>query len=430
MPARLLAFTLELNSLAGLVMLVLLSVSPVWGQSPDRTVEVNEVPETEVDDSESDGSIDDAEGSLQDAVEKRGVSVTGDLRLAYSNFDLDRQDVNSEDEDAFRMRWRFEGTWGITERLRTVTRVAGICSTEECDPDWYLEPEIPTPVGLEDGQITLDQFFFHWFRSDRFDLAVGRLQTKFVARGGVYAKSLDRNDSNNLRVNWTDGFHGTLRSDGGWVSHLILQYNASDGASNIRRRPLDFSDSDSRFTYFLAFENLEREGFWVQRGLDISYLPSSLLEDGTLNGPVEDYWGIVGRAAVRWPQTGQGPRLRFSTELGYAPETQSKAAAGLAGEGDVDGWAWNFTASIIDIYPNHSVGINYGRTDPGWLLSPQYENNEQLFEIRYRWLRSRRLAIDVRGRWLEDLDQRVGERKRDEFDFYLRFTWGFTARHF
>ena len=82
------------------------------------------------------------------------------------------------------------------------------------------------------------------------------------------------------------------------------------------------------------------------------------------------------------------------------------------------------------IYPDHSIGINYGRTDPGWLLSPQYENNEQLFEIRYRWLKSRQLAIDIRGRWREDLEELATGRKRDEFDFYLRFTWGFTARHF
>jgi hypothetical protein len=34
----------------------------------------------------------------------------------------------------------------------------------------------------------------------------------------------------------------------------------------------------------------------------------------------------------------------------------------------VDGLAWNFTASILNFRPNHSFGINYGRTDAGWFF--------------------------------------------------------------
>jgi len=247
----------------------------------------------------------------------------------------------------------------------------------------------------------------------------------------VYAKSLDRNDSNNLRVNWTDGMHGTLRLKNGWASHLILQLNSDDGASNIRQRPLDFSDDDSKVTYFFAFENLERSGHLLQRGLDISYLPKSLLKDGDTTGRVEDYFGLVARAAGRWPDRSEGPSLRLSGELGFAPETQTKASEGLAGGGDVDGWAWNITASIMNVFPAHSIGINYGRTDAGWLLSPQYGKNEELFEIRYLWRKSRQLALDIRGRWREDLEQLVmADRKRDTFDLYVRLTWGFKARTF
>jgi len=248
---------------------------------------------------------------------------------------------------------------------------------------------------------------------------------------GSVAKSLDRNDSNNLRVNWTDGMHGTLRVKNGWASHLILQYNDEDGAGNVRAQPLNFTDDDSRVTYFLAFENLERKGPLLQRGLDISYLPQSLLKDGGINGRLEDYWGFVARGAGRWPDRSDGPSLRVSAELGFAPETQTRASEGLAGDGDVDGWAWNFTASIMNFRPTHSIGINYGRTDAGWLLSPQYGKNEELFEIRYLWRKSRQLAIDVRGRWREDLEQLItADRKRDSFDLYVRFTWGFKTRTF
>jgi hypothetical protein len=392
--------------------------------SDDQT-EIEEI------ESESDGSLDDAEGSIDDVADERGWAFGGDVRLSYAYEDIERRDATTADEDQLRSRWRIDAKWGIAEHLRVAGRVAGICSTDECEPDFILQPEIPTAVGIKDGQITFDELFLHWFRLERFDLAVGRMQTKFVARGGVYAKSLDRNDSNNLRVNWTDGMHGTLRLKGGWASHLILQYNDEDGASNVRAQPLNFVDDDSRATYFLAFENLERNGPLLQRGLDISYLPHSLLKDGGVNGRLEDYWGFVARGAGRWPDRSDGPSLRVSAELGFAPETQTRASEGLAGKGDVDGWAWNFTASIMNFRPTHSIGINYGRTEAGWLLSPQYGKNEQLFEIRYLWRRSRQLAIDVRGRWREDLEQLVtADRKREAFDVYVRFTWGFKTRMF
>lgn len=58
--------------------------------------------------------------------------------------------------------------------------------------------------------------------------------------------------------------------------------------------------------------------------------------------------------------------LRISAELGYAPETQTRAAAGLAGDGDVDGLAWAVTASVMNFLPRQSIGINYARTDAGW----------------------------------------------------------------
>jgi hypothetical protein len=375
---------------------------------------------------DADGSIDDAESSIGDAVEKRGWILGADLRLSYVHADIDITDEQGLNIDQLRARWRLQSSYGISENIRIGARLAGLCSSDECQPDFYLEPEIPTPVGIEDGQITLDELFLHWFRIQHFDLAAGRMQTKFVTRGGVYAKSLDRNDSNNLRINWTDGIHGRLRAQNGWASHLILQYNSADGPGNFRRRPLDFTDDGSRTSYFLAFENNESNGPVLQRGLDISYLPNTLLKDGTRFGRLKDYWGLVVRGAARWPSQSEGPNLRLSTEVGYAPETQTRAAAGLAGDGDVNGLAWAVTASVMNFLPRHSIGINYARTDAGWLLSPQYGKNEELFEIRYLWRRNQRLAVDIRGRWRKDLEQILDTGKREEFDFYLRFTWGFS----
>ena len=101
------------------------------------------------------------------------------------------------------------------------------------------------------------------------------MQTKFVSRGGVFAKSLDRNNGNNTNVNWVDGMHAAYQARHGWVSNLIVQHNAPEGATEIRRGPLDFRDDGARASYFVAFEKRERTPHFLQRGLDISYLPKT-----------------------------------------------------------------------------------------------------------------------------------------------------------
>jgi hypothetical protein len=380
---------------------------------------------------ELDEQLIDVEGSIDNAKARRGFSFDGDLRTSLLFSGSDIQDSLDQDSGFARVRWRLRSILGITEKLRAGIGVAGLCSTKECDPDAIFQPNVPTGSSIKDGQITIDSLFLHSFRLQKFDVAVGRLQTKFVARGGIFSKSLDRNDSNSMNVNWTDGLHGTLQTRHGWEPHLIVQYNSPDGAGNVRRDPLDFSDSRSRVSYFFAWENVEPKRRMIQRGLDITYMPSSLLVDGADNGVVDDYWGLVARAAARWPIRDEGWRFRVSTELGYAPNTQTKSSESIPGSGDVGGVAWNMTASIMDFLPGHSIGINYGRTEAGWLLSPAYVNNQKLAELRYVWRPIDHVTLDVRGRWRDQLEAKeLEEPASDRFDFYARITWSFDIKKY
>ena len=80
----------------------------------------------------------------------------------------------------------------------------------------------------------------------------------------------------------------------------------------------------------------------------------------------------------------------------------------------------------MDFAPHHSIGINYAQTGAGWLVSPQYRNNERLFEIRYVWRPTDHMTLDIRGRLREELQQTlVEDPDRDPFDFFIRFTWRF-----
>lgn len=380
--------------------------------------------DTEID-AES-GSLDDSVGSIEAGRQYFGQNFQGDLRFGYSRTDKDDRDTSDASTSEWQGRFRAGGSYRIADKLIFGGRLASSCSSDECNPGFVLDGSLPNSTSINDGDVTFDQLYIHALRLEKFDIAVGRLQTKFVSRAGVFAKSLDRADSTGTNVNWTDGVHGVLHVNDNSTGHLILQKNQADGTGSIRRGPIDFSDDDSRITYFLAWENVRRFGPVNQQGIDITYMPKSLMKDGDRSGRIEDYVAFVARFAASWPEGSTGPRLNIAGEIGYAPETPTRSAMGLVGDGDSDGTAWIISASIVDFRRDHSIGINYGRADAGWLLSPQYRENEQAFEVRYMWRRSASLAIDVRARWRDELEQREdAAQTRQELNVFARFTLGF-----
>jgi len=378
-------------------------------------------------DEDADDTADvDTETTIDVIDDEPGLSVFGDLRPIIDNLELQRRDGTTDEEWVFGGRARIGVIWAVSGSVQLGARVAGTCFSDgECDLDWELKRAGP----LGPGEFTLDQLFLHWFTRDRFNVAIGRIQTRFVLRGGVFARSLDRNDSNNVNVTWTDGLQLTFRERHGWASSFVLQRNSEDGSGSIRRGLLDFADDGARNTLFYGVENTRRWGPVVQRAFDVSYLPSSLLKDGSLDGRREDYWALVGRLALRWPLGESGARLRVGTEIGYAPETPTNMAGNLPGSGDVDGLAWDVVASVMDFKPGHNIGINYAQTGAGWFLSPQFRPNEEMFEIRYQWRSSRIPLVEARIRWREDLKQfEDTDRKRNVIDLFVRLTWRFNVR--
>ena len=171
-------------------------------------------------------------------------------------------------------------------------------------------------------------------------------------------------------------------------------------------------------------------GLVTQRAFDITYMPSALLQQGTSNGPTEDYWNVVGRFATQWPVNPGGPSLIVSGELGYAPETHSDQASSAAINADSSAVAWNLEGSWMNFRPGHSIGINYGDMDPGWLLSPSYRPNEETATLRYHWRPQPRLQLEVQARWREENQRLLGtSRKRETFDWRVRLTWVFKTRN-
>jgi hypothetical protein len=372
-----------------------------------------------------DPSLIDLNDSLDYADSEKGRwRFDGDLRGGYFASDVDQRDGSSSQNDAFTLRFRYGANFGISDNVRVRARLATVCGTEACDPNLTIDRTPARGSNINGGDIVLDELYVDVFKASRFDLVVGRMQTNANTRGGVFISSLTRMTSPNVTVNWTDGAAFRYQSESGWQSRFIIQYNDEDGSSTLARPPLDFADDDSRVSYFFTVDNRQRWGPFTQRAFDVSYLPSALLTESDPNGPVDDYWNIAGRLASEWALGSRGTSMILSGELGYAPNTQSNSSAGFSSAGDVGGIAWHLEVSWMNVAPGHSFGINYGRAEAGWLISPVYRPNDETAALRYHWRPRAGVQLEVHARWRNDLES-VQDVARDlkTFDWRVRLTW-------
>lgn len=351
-------------------------------------------------------------------------SAIGDVRTGFYSLKRDDRDGSESSKDEWRLRLRVGLQAAITESFSARLRLAGRYTTHESsgDPEFDIYPGIaPDSDGLKMGQATLDEIWLNYAR-ERWGLRAGRMQTKLELTG-VAKKSLDRNDSPNTDIAWTDGLYFKHHGANGWNTHAIVQYNPAEGATQVRRKPLGFEDDGSRISYFLAYEKVDKKATIVQRAADVTYLPAALQTDGTATGNIDDYLAFVGRLAAQWPMGTGGMKFLLAGELGYAPNTPSNSTLKLGTTGDAGGTAVQLTFNFIDIVPRHSVGVVLGRLDGGWLLSPDFKNNQYLFETRYRWNLAKNQRFEIRVRYRTDIKQRIDKsEKRKDKDLYARYT--------
>lgn len=352
-------------------------------------------------------------------------TVNGDVRTGF--FSLHRDDRNGQKDttDEFRVRLRPGVSAKFNEQWLAQVRFAGRYSTDERnDPHFKIFKSIPAADGLRLGDSTLDEIYVEHRPNNSWQVRVGRFQSK-AELDGVAKKSLDRNDSANTDITWTDGVQVKNDAANGWSTTAIAQYNDSEGATQVRRTPLDFREGGSRLSYFVGFENTQKAGPFVQRAVDITWLPDALHSSGVGAGTVNDYWGMVGRLAAQWPMRG-GMKFMLAGEVGYAPNTPKRSVLQTGTSGDADGLAAQITFNFIDIIPRHSAGLVLGRVGDGWLLSPDFDSNANTVEMRYKWALDKKQTLEARARKHEDIKQRVGSAfKREDVDYYLRYTYKF-----
>jgi len=349
----------------------------------------------------------------------------GDARVAFAA--SERETREGEDlgrETDLRLRLRLGTETRLSEEWKLRGRLAGRYSTDQDGTRFWLKAWAPTRTGLEFGDATIDELYLDYVPVDgNWSLRAGRFQGKFALKG-VASKSLDRNDSPNTDITWTDGLHFTYGTRAAWRSHLVLQSNASNGSGQVARAPLTFDDQGSRITMFAALEAAEPLGPLTQRLFTMTWMPATLASDG-LDAPArDDYFAFTAKLFAERPV---GPmRGGLGAEFGYAPETPAAALYNPAATGDADGLAWQFSVNLWDFAPGHDIAFVHGKASPGWLLSPDFRNNDRLFEVRYAWRISNKFTMTARLRQREEIKVPTDTPAlRIDDDFYLRFTMRF-----
>lgn len=353
-----------------------------------------------------------------------GWQTSGDIRVGYVSSETRARSGAMSDADSFRARARFRVRGELGNGWHASGRVAARLDTEQSNDEFWMRTYAPGPGGLEDGQATIDEAYLE-YRPDEspWSLRLGRFQAAFGI-DDIMKKSLDQNDSSNFDITWTDGIWWQWRGQD-WTTHVIARHNDRRGPTGSLRRPLDFADGGSRASLFMAVESKTAIGPVVQRMVTVSWLPSALRTNGLADPALEDYLAVTAKGAAEWP-LGQGAtKFRLGGELGWAPETPRRETMN-SGTGDADALSWQTSFSLMDVLPDHDVGIVYGRVADGWLLSGDFRPNDELLEARWVWHASKAWQLDARIRRREEIDLPASAvRPRRDDDLYLRATWKF-----
>jgi len=353
-----------------------------------------------------------------------GWATGGDLRGGFYASERTTREHGEQQDSSGRLRLRAWLQHDPADKWRLRTRVAGQFSTDDNDWGLRLDRYRATPTGTRAGEVHFDEFYLRYQASDgASQWRAGRFQTAFNLPV-VPGKSLDRNDSSNVGIGWTDGIHWQKRLTDDWAAHVIAQVNHRRGAGNTVRPPLSFSDSDSRLGGYLALEARNHPGPLVMRMLSLNWVPDALASDGVAGDRREDYVTAAAKVAAAWPMGNGGMRLVLAGELGHAFNRPRRSVLSLPGNGEVSGDAYQLSANLFDIRPGHHLGAVYGRAQAGWLTSNDYRSNDELFEVRYQRRFTPDLSVELRYRWRRELARRIGAgRLQVDEDVYARLTW-------
>lgn len=348
------------------------------------------------------------------------VTLSGDARGGYYTLETRPRDGGDHQRiEDLRVRLRLGVRVALGEEASVKARLAGRFSTGPHETRFVFDDHLDRRDGLPMGYSTFDELHVDFGRLPEWRLRAGRMQVR-LGSYGFGSRSLDRADSTNSEITWTDGFHLTRFGAEDWEGHVVLQYNSPRGPGNTLREPLDFSGSGSRWTYYAGVEQRSDSGWLRQKGLGVTWIPGSLPRHGDPDGR-RDYLALVARGGAEWP-VGERTRIELGAQLGYAPMTPARSLTIGGGSESAGGLAALAAVGLVDFIPGHGAGIVAGVAEDGWLLSPDFRSNVRQVELRYEWQPAPRHELSLRLRQRDDLKEHSqAVRRRRDVDFYARW---------
>ncbi len=93
----------------------------------------------DIDEDQDDTADYDVETTVDISDAKEGVLIDGDVRPIVDYFDVDDRDGASLSDERLGARVRLGANLGITDSVYVGARLAGVCFTGDCDPEFVLD---------------------------------------------------------------------------------------------------------------------------------------------------------------------------------------------------------------------------------------------------------------------------------------------------
>ncbi|MFO7977059.1 MAG: hypothetical protein R6U64_00250 [Bacteroidales bacterium] len=359
---------------------------------------------------------------------EHGFYYGGRIRTGYFTQSREDRDGTESVGGNFRLRLNLGAGYRLSPQWSVWARFGGRFSNDQESMKFHITDHIPRGSdGLPLGESTIDELYVNYQSAGGLNVRLGRMQTSFQLKG-VPKKSLDREDSPNTDVNWTDGLFVSWPFHESYTLHVIAQYNAETWASNILRPPLDFGDDRSRISFFGMLDMTADNTAFVQRQLGVTWLPAALPVYGEPGEDLKDYLAATARAAAAWPVGILESEILVGGELGYAFNTPAKTVMNTSADPDdkAGNTAWQMSVNLMNILSKHSIGFVFGQIEDGYLISPDMRNNNFERELRMQLRLAKNLTMENRVRVRSDLNQIVGaDQKRRDVDYYFRLSYRF-----
>ncbi|NBB92610.1 MAG: hypothetical protein GVY32_05510 [Gammaproteobacteria bacterium] len=353
--------------------------------------------------------------------------VSGDFRTHFfaKNWRDTREGATTDAAEAG-ARFRLRLKQSIGENCGFQTRFAATALDEGNDWDFYIRAHRDSGTEVNPGTATLDEFFVRCASDDgASEWRIGRMQSN-LDLPHMASRSFDRSQASSLNIGWTDAIAYRRNFANGWYGEALAQYNGRDGNGQTFRGPISFDDSDARVGFFGILGSDAEVGPIFMRALSLTVYPDALAPAGVGSAQRDDYILGAFKLGAAW-DIGSGDRSLMAVgEIAHAFNTPLKSTLGLPGNGDTNGWGWQLGVDLENVFPKHTMGINYGQSDGGMLLSNDFRQNNELFEYRWQFQATSALRFEFRARWRRELEQRSDavQLQRDR-DIRLRATYRF-----